>query len=154
VKSFSEPWTLEMGWKIWASVPCFRVSTKIWYVPIAPIATILKILTSTALSQILQVVKQSKRRLFAVGNEVIAAGSFADSVFVVCSGILSCRISGKEVRQLHAGHSFGEMAIYFDIVRGLFKEHTSILGDSVRLERYLHLFTFKLIFVTLLIISG
>ena len=84
----------------------------------------------------LKIVKQSRKRLFSAGNRVIAAGSCADSVFIVCSGILSCKIGDREVKRLQVGHSFGEMAVYFDIIKVLFREHKSILGESIPLDRH------------------
>jgi hypothetical protein len=81
------------------------------------------------------VVKQGKPRLFSTGNKVINAGEIADCMYIVCSGTLSCKIEGREVKRLSTGESFGEMSLYFDFVKELFEEHKSILGGSEILDQ-------------------
>ncbi len=85
--------------------------------------------------QLLSVVKLGKPRFMSVGEVVIQAGDISDSMFIVCSGILSCKVSGKEVKRITAGQSFGEMAIYFDHINELFQEHKAILGEAGPLEK-------------------
>jgi hypothetical protein len=71
----------------------------------------------------------------SVGDTVIHAGDISESMFIVCSGILICKVSGKEVKRISAGQSFGEMAIYFDYINELFQEHKDILGEAGPLEK-------------------
>jgi len=51
-------------------------------------------------------------------------------VFIVCSGVVSCRVGDVEVRQFSAGQSFGDMSIFCDHMYRVHEEHESILGDA------------------------
>jgi CRP-like cAMP-binding protein len=78
---------------------------------------------------------QSKRREFAAGAKIICAGEVSDSMYVVCSGLVSCQVAGNEVKQIAAGQTFGELAIYYDHMCTVFQEHKSIIGDHGPLEK-------------------
>lgn len=80
--------------------------------------------------QLEKIAGASKLRVFSVGQHVIHAGERGNSVFIVCSGILSCRVGDIEVRQFAAGQSFGDMSIYCDHMYRVHEEHESILGDA------------------------
>ncbi len=66
---------------------------------------------------------------------MIRAGEVSNSMYVVCSGLVSCQVGGKEVKQIVAGQTFGELAIYYDHICSVFQEHKSIIGDSGPLEK-------------------
>ena len=76
----------------------------------------------------------------AQGERVICAGDAAGedtcSIFIVCSGSLSCQVAGKEVKQLLPGRSFGELAVYFNLVCSALCEHAQeVLGEAGPPER-------------------
>ncbi len=66
---------------------------------------------------------------------MICAGEVTNSMYVVCSGLVSCQVVGKEVKQIVPGQSFGELAIYYDHICSVFQEHKSIIGESGPLEK-------------------
>ena len=72
----------------------------------------------------------SKLRVFSPGDQIIHAGERGNSVFIVCSGAVSCRIGDTEVKQFSAGQSFGDMSIYCDHMYRVHEEHESILGNA------------------------
>ncbi len=86
-------------------------------------------------TQLQTVVKLGKPRYMSVGDTIILAGEVSNSMYIVCSGTLVCKVQGKEVKRISAGQSFGEMAIYFDYINELFQEHKAILGEAGPLEK-------------------
>jgi hypothetical protein len=85
------------------------------------------------------VVRKGLRRDVAQGEHVICAGDSAtedaSSIFIVCSGRLSCQVGGKEVKQLLPGRSFGELAVYFNLVCNALGEHLQLVGEAGPPER-------------------
>jgi hypothetical protein len=76
----------------------------------------------------------------AQGEQVICAGDAAVedacSIFIVCSGCLSCQVAGKEVKRLLVGQSFGELAVLFNLVCSALQEHAQLLlGETGPPER-------------------
>ncbi len=51
-------------------------------------------------------------------------------MYVICRGTISCQVSGKEVRQITSGNSFGDIALFSRQVFSLLHEHEEILGDA------------------------
>ena len=70
-----------------------------------------------------------KRRLLKPGEQVIRAGERSHCMYLVCTGVVSCRVGGQEVKTLSGGHSFGDVAIYCDHIYRLHNEHSTILGE-------------------------
>ncbi len=66
---------------------------------------------------------------------MICAGEVSDSMYVVCSGLVSCQVGGKEVKQMVPGQTFGELATYYDHICSVFQEHKTIIGDAGPLEK-------------------
>ncbi len=83
----------------------------------------------------IDVVKCGKRRAYSPGETIIRAGEVSDCMYVICRGTVSCRVSGKEVRQISAGNSFGDMALFFRQIISLLQEHEEILGDAGPLDK-------------------
>ena len=83
----------------------------------------------------MDVVKEGKRRAYSTGETVIATGEASNSMYIMCSGTVSCLVCGREVKQITAGNSFGDMAIFFRIVRALLQEHQDILGEAGPLDK-------------------
>jgi hypothetical protein len=55
-------------------------------------------------------------------------------MFIVCSGKLKCEVNGAEVRQLSAGDSFGDVAVFAYRTWVLHREHAELLGNATALE--------------------
>ncbi len=51
-------------------------------------------------------------------------------MYVICRGSVSCQVSGKEMRQITSGNSFGDMALFLRQVFSLLHEHEEVLGDA------------------------
>ena len=85
--------------------------------------------------QISKVVKSGSQISCIVGQKVVCAGEISNSVYIICSGNLSCQISGREVKKLTTGQSFGEMALYFECIYRFFREHEAILGEAGPFEK-------------------
>ncbi len=80
-------------------------------------------------------VQHGKRRAFSPGEKIISAGDVSNCMYVICRGIVSCQVSGQEVRKMSAGSSFGDMAMFFRQIYSLLEEHQVILGDAGPLEK-------------------
>jgi CRP-like cAMP-binding protein len=85
------------------------------------------------------VVRKGQRKDVVQGEHVISAGDsageVASSIFIVCSGRLSCQVEGKEVKQLLPGRSFGELSVYFNLICSALSEHAHLLGEAGPAER-------------------
>ncbi len=85
--------------------------------------------------QMIDVVKHGNRRAYSPGEKIISAGEISNCMYVICRGTVSCQVSGKEVRQISAGNSFGDMALFFRQIMALMYEHQEILGDAGPLDK-------------------
>jgi signal-transduction protein with cAMP-binding, CBS, and nucleotidyltransferase domain len=85
-------------------------------------------------SQLESISRLGKRKLFIPGEIIIFAGERSSSMFIVCSGKVSCQVEGTEIRTFSAGESFGDVAIYFDYMFRVFEEHATLLGSPAALS--------------------
>mmetsp|Transcript_35925 Transcript_35925/g.75140 ORF Transcript_35925/g.75140 Transcript_35925/m.75140 type:complete len:381 (-) Transcript_35925:50-1192(-) len=81
--------------------------------------------------------REGKRRLCTPGQQIIFAGERSCSMFLVCSGKVSCHVDDTQIKTLGVGESFGDIAIYFDYIFRVYEEHASILGDPGALSSLL-----------------
>jgi signal-transduction protein with cAMP-binding, CBS, and nucleotidyltransferase domain len=96
-------------------------------------------------SQLEAIASLGKRRLLQPGQQIIRAGERSNCMYLVCTGVVSCRVGDHEVKKLSSGHSFGDVAVYCDHIYRLHQEHASILGDAEALEK-MYVFLFFLAF--------
>ena len=76
----------------------------------------------------------ASRKICKPGERVLVAGDRSESMFIVCSGRLKCEVNGSEVRQLSAGDSFGDVAVFAYRTWVLHREHAELLGNATALE--------------------
>jgi hypothetical protein len=85
-------------------------------------------------AQLPAIVDNASRKVCHPGERVVTAGERSESMFIVCSGRLQCEVKGVEVRQLAAGDSFGEVAVFAFRTWVLHREHAELLGNATALE--------------------
>ena len=117
-------------WRLCDYVLCLNDSQPKWCPKLSFVAIFLSNNRVVVGAQLENIARAGRLRVFAAGQQLIHAGERGCSVFIVCSGVVSCRIGDVEVRQFSAGQSFGDMSIFCDHMYRVHEEHESILGDA------------------------
>jgi MFS family permease len=74
----------------------------------------LRFLPLTVLEQVAEAARPAH---FAAGSRIIGQGEAGDSFYVLAEGSAAASVDGHTVRHMHAGESFGEIALLRDVPR-------------------------------------